>query len=61
MYGHTLQGGRIFTAIVCTILAQKKVLKSHINFCFKTNGKQMIQIPKEGENSKIMKRNHHIL
>ena len=32
MYGHTLQGGIIFTAIVCTILAQKKGIKISYQF-----------------------------
>ena len=44
MYNHTLNGGRKHLQAFST----DKMLKSHINDCFKINGEQMIQMPKEG-------------
>ena len=53
MYDHTLHSGKKY---------RKKILKSHINNCFKINSKQMIQMPKEGEQVKFknMKKKNNI-
>ena len=50
MYFYTIHGGRKhFQFIVYKRLVQKKILKSHVKDSFKTNGKQMIKMPKKGE------------
>ena len=50
MYSYTIHGGRKhFHFIVYKRLVQKKILKSHVKDSFKTNGKQMIKMPKKGE------------
>ena len=52
MYDHTLYRGKIFLSLLFT--STPEILKSHINSS-KTNGKQIIQIPKEGHYVKIQK------
>ena len=52
MYDHTLYRGKIFLTLLFT--STPEILKSHINSS-KTNGKQIIQIPKEGHYVKIQK------
>ena len=58
MYDHILHRGKnIFAVIDYKLLVQKKMLKFHVKDCFKTNGKQMIKMPKKVNmlDSKIMK------
>ena len=52
MYDHTLYRGKIFLSLLFT--STPEILKSHINSS-KTNGKQIIQIPKEVHYVKIQK------
>ena len=50
MYNHTLYRGRKH---ICHYSLQAfsttEVLKSHVNDCFRINGKQMVQLSKTGE------------
>ena len=39
-----------FVVIVYTLLVRQKYYKSNVNDCFKINRKQMVKIPKQGEN-----------
>ena len=39
-----------FVVIVYTLLVRQKYYKSNVNGCFKINRKQMVKIPKQGEN-----------
>ena len=48
MYDHLLQGGRENIFCYCLqAFSRPEILKSHVNDCFKINGKQMIKIPKK--------------
>ena len=50
MYIHTLHCEKKHCCCYCLqTFKGKKILKPHINKRFKINGKQMIQMPKEGE------------
>ena len=54
MYDHTLHHQRKDFCCYCLqAFSTEEMLKSHINNCFKINGKQIIQMPKEGEYVKI--------
>ena len=53
MYIHTLHCEKKHCCCYCLqTFKGKKILKPHINKRFKINGKQMIQMPKEGEQVK---------
>ena len=40
----------MFVVIVYKLLVQKKYIKRHVKDCLKINGKQIIKMPKKGEN-----------
>ena len=51
MYDHALNRGRKQICRYCSQdFSKVEILKSHINDCFKINGKQMFKIPKRSEN-----------
>ena len=51
MYDHALNRGRKQICRYCSQdFSTVEILKSHINDCFKINGKQMFKIPKRSEN-----------
>ena len=55
---HYIMKEIMFVVIICMLLAQKRKLKSHVQYCFKIKGKQMIKMPNNGNNaldSKIIK------
>ena len=59
MYDHTLHRGKNHVCCYCLqVFSTEEILKSHIMDRLKVNGKQMIQILKEGEyvNSKDYER-----
>ena len=48
MYDHALHRGRKYFCCYCLQdFSIAEILKSHVNDCFKINGKQMIQMPKK--------------
>ena len=50
MYHQTFHCGRKYFFRYCVQeLTTEEILKSHINDCFKKNGKQIIKMPKESE------------
>ena len=62
---HYIMKEIMFVVIIYMLLAQKRKLKSHVKYCFKIKGKQMIKMPNNGNNtldSKIIKekKNHHL-
>ena len=54
----------MFVVIIYMLLAQKRKLKSHVKYCFKIKGKQMIKMPNNGKyfgfKSHKRKRNYHL-
>ena len=53
MYDHRLHRGRKhFCRYSLQAFSPKKVLKCHMNDCFKINGKQKIKMPDKGEYQK---------
>ena len=60
MYDHTLHRGRnVFCRYCLQAFSTEGILKTHIRYCFKINGKQIIIMPQKVYmlNSKIMKEN----
>ena len=50
MYDHTLHGRKkIFCCYCLQAFSTEEIIKSRINDCFTINGKQMMQMSKEGE------------
>ena len=50
MYDYTLHRGRKpFCSYLLQAFQTAEILKKHVNYCFKINGKQMIKKPKKGE------------
>ena len=50
IYDHTLHcGSKNFCGYCLQVFSAAEILKCHINDCFKTNGKQRINMPKKGK------------
>ena len=49
MYDHSIHRGKKHFCCCLHAFITEEILKHHIKDCFKTNGKQMIKMPKKGK------------